>query len=533
MTDLLIKNARVADGTGNPLRRANIAVDGDKIVGVGRLDGVSADRIIDAEDRLVCPGFVDPHSHSDQTLLTNPQADSTIRQGVTTEIVGNCGLSLAPLNDLTRDDLAARLTYFGYDGPMDWTDFPSHFEFVRKMGHSQNLGWLVGHTDIRAAVGGTQDDVTEAQLDAMRKIVDDAMIAGALGMSTGLEFKPGNWATTDEIVELNKVVGRHGGIYASHVRNRDSEIIAATEEFLRIVREGGTRGEFSHLNVRHNSGAAPGAWRAAVDMLIEAREVEGLEVLADTTPFLDGLGKMTGILPPWLLDQPTEKIVADLRDPEIRARLRTDCDRYWRFITKGEWGRVRLMGSPDRVEFNGKTFTEIAAILGCDEWDVFFDVLVAAGDQLQGMIMIGRLFTEEHLAEMISEPILSLGVDCWSSSTEGPLADLVLHPVSYAGHVHYLTHHVKEMGTLRLEEAIRKMTSMPAAHFGLNDRGLLREGFAADVVMIDLERLDDGSTLEAPVQYAKGVDLVLVNGVVVVENGEHSGARPGRALTSR
>ena len=530
MVDVLIYNARIADGTGNPLRRASIAIEGDRIVGVGRLDGITSHRVIDAGDRLVAPGFVDPHSHSDQTLLTNPRADSTIRQGVTTEIVGNCGLSPAPVNERTREYLTARLAYFGYDGPIDWTDFPSHFASVERMGHSQNLGWLVGHTDIRAAAGGDRNPATPEQLDEMRRTVDDAMQAGALGLSTGLEFTPGSWATTEEIVELNKVVGRYDGIYASHVRNRDSEIIPATEEFLRIVREGGTRGEFSHLNVRHASGAAPGAWRAAVDRLIDAREVEGLEILADTTPFLDGLGKMASILPPWLVDQPTDRVVADLRDPEVRARLKGDCDRYWRFIHKGEWHRVRLMGSPERPELNGRSFTEIAAMLGGDPWDAYFDLLADAGDNLHGMMMIGRLFTEEHLAEMISEPIFSLGVDCWSASAEGPLSELVFHPVSFAGHVHYLTHHVMQEGTLRLEEAIRKMTSMPAAHFGLRDRGLLREGCAADIVMMDLDRLEDGSTLEDPIKYVEGVDLVMVNGVVVVEDGEHTGARPGRAL---
>jgi N-acyl-D-amino-acid deacylase len=304
----------------------------------------------------------------------------------------------------------------------------------------------------------------------------------------------------------------------------------STLEFLRIVREGGTRGEYSHLNVRHNSGAAEGAWQETVDMLAEARE-EGLEVLADTTPFLDGLGLMSGILPTWLTDQPVEQVIAELRDPEVRSRLKGDCDRYWRFIHNGEWDRVRLMGSPTRPELDGLNFTEIAEVLGTDEWDAFFDLLAEAGEQYGDLIMIGRLFTDEHMAEMISQPLFSLGVDCWSSSIEGPLADIVRHPVSYAGHVHYLTHHVAQQQTLRLEEAIRKMTSMPAAHFGLTDRGMIREGFAADVSVIDLDRLDDVSTLEDPVRYVAGVDYVLVNGVVVVDDGEHTGARPGRRLT--
>jgi N-acyl-D-amino-acid deacylase len=242
---------------------------------------------------------------------------------------------------------------------------------------------------------------------------------------------------------------------------------------------------------------------------------------------------MAGILPTWLIDQPPADVVRDLRDPEIRARLKTDCDRYWRFIHKGEWNRVRLLGSPSRPELNGMNFTEIAQLMGGDEFDAFFDLLAEAGEAYDDMTMIGRLFTDDHMADMISQPLFSLGVDCWTSSTEGPLSNLVRHPVSYAGHVRYLTHHVKTQGTLRLEEAIRKMTSMPAAHFGLADRGLLRDGFAADLSIIDLDELDEVSTLEDPVRYVKGVDYVFVNGVGVVEDGAHTGARPGVQLRSR
>ena len=347
MTDLLIKNGRVADGTGNPLRRANVAIERGRIVGVGRLDGLQATRTIDADGRLVCPGFVDPHSHSDRTILVNPRADSTIRQGVTTEIVGNCGMTQAPISDISRADATGGLEYYGYTDEVDWETLGELIEKVHARGLSPNFGWLIGHNAVRAAVGGDSNPATEDQLAAMRGYVDEAMRSGALGLSTGLEFKPGTWATTEEIIELNKVVGAYGGIYASHVRNRDSQLRESTEEFLRIVREGGTRGEYSHLNVRHNSGAAPGAWQETVDMLAAARE-EGTEVLADTTPFLDGLGLMAGILPSWLLDQPTEAVLKDLRDPEVRERLKTDCDRYWRFIHKGEWHRVRLQGSPTR-----------------------------------------------------------------------------------------------------------------------------------------------------------------------------------------
>lgn len=532
MIDLIIKGARIADGSGNPLVRANIGIDGDRIVGIGRLEGVEARRVIDATDRLVCPGFVDPHSHSDRAVLSNPEAQSTIRQGVTTEIVGNCGMTSAPVTPHNLESTTTTVREFGWDGDVTWSTFGEMLEVVEGQGHSQNLAWLVGHNQLRAAAGAGSDPATPEQLDAMREMVDEAMRAGALGMSTGLEFRPGAWATTKEVVELNKVVGRHGGIYASHVRNRDEFLQESVEEFITIVREGGTRGEFSHLNIRHNSGPTMEDWRRAVDTLIAARE-EGLEILVDTTPFNDGPGRMSAILPEWVTSQPRDKALADLADPAVRQRLRGECDRYWRFIHRGHWDQVRLLSTHLHPEYVGLTFPEIAALRGTDEWDVFFDLLVEAGDAYGDMMMLGRFMTDELQRAMFTEPIFSLGVDIITSRIDGPLAERTTHPMFFSGHTHYLTEHVRRRGTLPIEEAIRKMTSMPAAHFGLYDRGLLREGFAADLVVMDLERLDTVATLEDPLRYVEGVDLVMVNGVVVVEDGDHTGARPGRRLVSR
>ena len=371
---------------------------------------------------------------------------------------------------------------------------------------------------------------TEAQLEAMEGYVAEAMHAGALGLSTGLEFKPGREAPTDEIVRLNRVAGRYGGHYTSHMRNRDADLQQSVDEFLQIIREGGTSGEISHFNVRNRTGAAPGAWQRAVDTMQRAREVEGLDVLADTTPFRDGLGAMVGILPPWVVADGWEETCKRLRDPAVRARLRHECDRYWRFIHRGEWERVRLQASPQYPGLEGKDFHEIAALLGQSEWDCYFDILAAAGPAIDSILLIGELFTDAHLAEMISHPLFSLGVDGYASALDIGLDGISGHPVCFAGHVHYLTHHVRELGTLPLEEAIRKMTSMPAEHFRLDDRGRIGRGYAADLVVLDLDRLADGSTVADPLRYVEGVDEVLVNGAAVVTGGEHTGALPGRHL---
>lgn len=529
MIDVLVRGGWVADGTGNPRFPADVAVAGDRIVAVERLPGASAKRVIEAGGRIVCPGFVDVNSHSDWSLHSNPELQSTIRQGVTTEIVGNCGNGFAPVTPASGDFVTARLREFAYEGPVGWTGFASYLEAVESLRPSANLGFMLGHNTLRYAVGAREGNVSQAQLEQMERLVEEAVEAGAYGLSTGLEFEPGRHARTGELVRLAKVAGRRGGWHSSHIRNRDEFLQTAVEEFLAVVRESGCRGELLHLNVRHNSGAAEGAWERAVASVDAARS-GGLDVLTDTTPYPYGTGMMAGILPDWLFANGVEGALEGLRDAEVRRRLRGDCDRYWRFIHRGEWDRVRLQGSPEFPELNGRSFAEISQLWRKDAWDCYFDVLLAAGRQMESIQLIGMLFTEEHLAEMISHPLFMLSADTFSSRTDGPLAQVLQHPLPYAGHVHFLTHHVRERGTLRLEDAIRKLTSMPARHYGLGDRGLLQPGCRADLVVFDYDRLDDVSSLERPVAYARGVEYVLVNGVPVVDGGEHTGRRPGRVL---
>jgi N-acyl-D-amino-acid deacylase len=248
------------------------------------------------------------------------------------------------------------------------------------------------------------------------------------------------------------------------------------------------------------------------------------------TPFREGMGSLTAILPPWFVVEGPARAAALLADKAVRARLRNECDRYWRFIHRGEWHRVRVMNSAEFPEVNGKPLTEVARLWEQDPWDCYFDILAAAGPRIFSLGGMGLLFTDEHLAEMLVHPLFSLAVDGWTSRIDGPLSELSRHPLNFAGMVHYLTHHVRERHTLRLEEAIRKMTSLPATRFELRGRGLLRPGCFADVVVFDYDALDDGSTIEQPLAYCRGVEHVLVNGVLVVDGGEHTGARPGRTL---
>lgn len=525
--DLAIRNALVVDGTGEPARRVDVGVAGDRIACMGRVP--RADVEFDASGLVLSAGFVDPHSHTDWTLHANRDAESTLRQGVTTEIVGNCGITNAPVTDRSFDTVAARLAAYGYHGHPEWRSFGDYLEDVERSGTGQNLAFFVGHSTLREAAGVSGGRVTEESLTEMEDLLRDAMEAGALGMSTGLEYSLGAEARTEELQRLAKVAGRYAGMYASHVRNRDSAILESIDEFLAIVRVGNVSGQISHLNVRHDTNAPEHGWERAVDLMTHARS-QGMDVQADTTPFRQGLGVMTGLLPSWLLADGHTAAAERLKDPLIRAKLRDQCDRYWRFIHKGQWSRVRLQNSPQFPELNGLSFTEMARRRKQDAWDTYFDVLCAAGSGMGNLIMVGDLFTEEHLAEMISHPLFSLGVDAYSSVDHGPLADITTSPLSYSGHVHYLTHHVREMGTLSLEEAVRKMAGMPARRFGLVGRGLVREGYFADLVVFDFDRLHSDSTFETPAVYPEGIALVIVNGTVAVEDGQHTGRRAGRVL---
>lgn len=529
MLDVLIRGGRVADGTGNPLYPADVAIQGDSIVEVGRLPGSTARRTIDATGKIVCPGFVDPNGHSDWTILTNPTGDSFIYQGVTTEIVGNCGNSFAPISAKSRPFMTARLRAHAYQGPVEWSSFGEYLETVSSMGSSTNMAWIVGHNAVRYAAGIFGAKVSDEGRRTMREYVREALDSGAVGFSTGLEFEPGRSATTEEIIDLAKIAGEFDAYYTSHTRNRDRFLQESTEEFLRIVRESGAHGEYLHLNVRHNTGTPEGGWQRAVNTVAQARE-EGLDVLTDTTPFTFGTGMMAGILPPRIFENGVEGALACLQDRTAREQLRTECDRYWRFISLGEWDRVRIEGSRLYPELDGKNFFEISELWGRDPWECYFDILVAAGHQMESIQMVGVLFTEEHMAEMIAHPLFALSADTWSSTTEGPLSEVTRFPLPYCGHVHYLTHHVREKGTLRLEDCIRKMTSMPANHFNLRGRGLLKPGYFADVVVFDYDRLEDVSTLENPVAYAQGVEHVLVNGTFALDGTKHTGARAGRML---
>ena len=527
--DVLIAGGWLIDGTGNPAFRGDVAIEGDRIVDIGRLEGAEAARVIDAEGLVVTPGLIDAHSHSDWTVLSNPTAESAIRQGVTSEIVGNCGIGLAPVSPASRAVTDTLLHSYAYDGDATWRSYGEYLDVIAGLGTSINYAWLVGGSTIRAAAGATAGSAVRAAAaddGGPRRRGDGRRRARDVDRS-GTRRR--------QVRQPPRSRGSRpwssgtAGCTSSHIRNRDAGLQVAMDEFMGYAAAAGGRAQVSHLNVRANTGAEDGAWERAV-ATIEAARRDGIDVLTDTISMTWGIGLMAGILPPWVLHDGLETGLARLDDPEIRRRLRTECDRYWRFIHRGEWQRVRLVASPQFPELNGLTFPEIAAIRGRDEWDCFFDLLVAAGPDAPRMFMYGELYTEAHLQAMVGHPLFMLAVDAMNSTTASPLAERTYQPLVYSGQIYHLTHHVLETGLLRLEEAIRKMTSMPANHFGLRGRGLLQPGFMADVVVMDVGALKAKGTLAAPVAYAEGIEHVLVNGTSVLDGNTHTGSRPGRNL---
>lgn len=525
--DIVIKNGWIIDGTNRPAFQADVAILDGKIDRIGQLDGVEADLMINAARKHVTPGFIDGHSHSDSTIWSNPEAQSTIRQGITTEIVGHCGLSESPISQEVRDRIAVGLISAPEKPPVG--GFQEAFEAIEKMGISENIAWLVGHNTLRHLAGVYGPSCTEEQFEIMEKHLRASLEAGCVGFSTGLEFEPGRQASWEEIDRLVGILQEYDGIYTSHIRNRDSDVLESIEEFIKTLRQHPVRGVLSHFNIRTNTGAPENAWWRGNQMMHDAR-AEGIEMLSDMTPIEFGIGQMQALLPAWAMEGGWEHTCAVLADPEERKRLRMDCDRYWRFITRGEWERVRMQSCPNFPEVIGLTFPEIAKRWKKDEWDCFFDILAAAKEQMPSCIMLGRLFSEQMVIDGITDPMFTMVVDGFTTTERGPLSEKTAIPLHYMGMMYFFAHYVRDLKVMPLETAVYKVTGMPADFYRLKNRGRIQEGFFADVNVFALEDLTIHSTFENPCVYSEGMEYVIVNGVPVLEKGCHTHRRPGRNL---
>ncbi len=522
---LIIKGGVIVDGTGSPPFRADIGVKGDTIAKIGDLTGSSAERIIDASGLIVTPGFIDIHNHSDLGIFAVPTADNYIRQGVTTLVVGNCGFSPAPITELNRDHIEKMLRSLGVEEQAGWETYPEYLDALDKLEKSINVAPLIGHNTIRGAVMGLEDRrPTRRELREMRRIVQEALRAGAHGLSTGLIYIPGVYAGTEEIIELAKPVGRVGGLYATHMRNEGEMIIDAVTEAIRIGLESGARVEISHLKV---SGRANWGKMDTVLGIIEDYARRMYDVSADAYAYTASSTSLTAALPPWAVEGGAGKLVERLKNPEERERIRREIEREG--LMSGRrlfWDDLSISYSPSHPEYEGRKISTLAEEQEIDPFDLVVSLLIE-DEAGTGIIIHGMM--EEEVRQAISHPLVAISSD---GSVKKPGRGKP-HPRNYGAFPRIIAKYVREERVLSLPEAVRKMTSLPARKMRLWDRGILRPGMKADIVVFNYHTIKDTATFSNPHSYPKGIYYVIVNGAIVVDEEKHTGAKPGRLLRRR
>lgn len=527
--DVLIRNGRIVDGSGNPWYFGAVAIRGDRIVAVGRLPDATAKRVIDAQGKIVAPGFIDLHSHSDFTLLVDGNAQSKIRQGVTTEILGESA-SAGPVEGPAIAERQQALARMGLQ--LNWRSLGEYFARLEQQGISVNVASYVASGQLwMDVIGNRNRRPTASELERMEVLVEQAMREGALGLSSGLIYPPDRYFTTEELVRLASVAARYGGIYTAHIRGEGNHVLAAVDEAITIGRQAHLPVHILHLKV---AGQPNWGRMGEVVRRIDQARAAGVDVTADVYPYIAAQTDLHMCLPPRLLEGTSEELVARLRDPAVRAELRRELAPGapgWvgsQVQEASGWHGV-MVGSvheeADR-QYQGLRMDEVARRMGEDPVDALCDLLIREGGSAGAIYF---LMNEADVRLALQQPWVGIGSDGSAVNSEMPFAQFP-HPRFYGTFPRVLARYVREQGVLSLPEAIRKMTSLPAQIVGLSDRGLLRPGMAADVVIFDPDRIEDRATFQQPRQYPVGVEYVLVNGQVVIEGGRHTGARPGRVL---
>jgi N-acyl-D-amino-acid deacylase len=526
--DLLIRNGRIIDGTGSPWFLGDVAVRGDRIAAVGRLARAQARDTIDATGLVVAPGFIDMLGHSEYRLLIHPGADSKITQGITTEITGEV-TSVVPVNENTLRELPA-----DHRATVDWADLSGYFRTLERTGTAINLGTFVTLGSVRRYVMGDERRApTPAELERMRQLVAEAMEQGAMGLSTGLIYAPASFASTDEVVELARVAARYGGGYTSHIRSEGNQLVEAVREAIAIGERAGTWVQIHHLKASGQSN-----WGKVNDAIreIEAARARGLDVTANMYPYRASGTGLDAIIPGWAHEGGREALVARLRDPAIRQRLREELANG----STGDWRIGASAGGPQGVmiasvgadslrHYQGMRLDEVARHRGQEVPDALFDLLIADRARTSAVYFS---MSEEDVETVLRQSWVSVGVDGGVRPADPARSDRP-HPRAFGTFPRILGHYVRERGVLTLEEAIRRFTSLAAARMGLDDRGVLKAGLAADIALFDPVAVIDRATFEEPVQTSVGIRHVLVNGVPVLRDGQPTGARPGRGLLRR
>jgi N-acyl-D-amino-acid deacylase len=518
MFDLTIIGGLIFDGTGAPARRADIGITGERITAIGDLQKAESLASIQAEGQMVCPGFIDTHSHSDAYLLIEPTAPSKVYQGVTTEIVGNCGASAAPC--LGAAHLASDWQLHTYPG--QWKTMAEYRQVLAAVKPVLNVVPLVGHNVLRASVMGYEGRVaTGEECTEMERLLEQSLEEGGRGLSSGLIYPPGMYAASEEILRLAKVVQRKGGIYTSHMRSESSQLIAALNETIGVGRKTGVRVQVSHLKT-----SGQGNWHlldAALETIESARR-EGVAVAADRYPYISSCTELDVIFPDWATEGGREVEMARLKNPEIRARLRAELldgrsERSWSSITIGSTSEAN-------IQYRGRPLAEVAELLKMEPVDAALHLIET--DRLMTSAFFQGM-SEDNLWRILEQPWVMIGSDASLRAPYGPLSHDYPHPRAYGSFPKFLRAAL-DGKTVSLPEAVRKMTSLAAKHFMLSARGELREGYMADVTVLDPNTLRDCATYSDPHRFSSGITHLVVNGVTVLTEGQLTGARPGSWL---
>lgn len=527
--DIIIRNGHIIDGTGSPWYSGGIAIRDGRIITIGDLSRAQAKQTIDAAGRVVAPGFIDMLGQSETTILADPHVPSKIFQGITTEITGE-GDTVAPQNDATLADLKTECGHYGIT--CDWRTLSEYFARLQKQGMGINLGTYVGATQVRRVVIGENDvQATPAQLDQMKSLVAQAMREGAMGLSSALEYPPAPYASTDELIALASVASQYGGIYATHMRNEGDGEMEALAETARIAREAHIPVEIFHLKTagKPNWGKMP-----QVVAFIDKQRSEGLDIAADTYAYTAWANGMSAFIPPWAHDGGNEKLIERLRDPKMRARIRKDMqtpskdwDNEWQEIAGPEGVLLCEVHNPALAQFEGKTLADVAKAWHEDPIDALFDLLIKDNGRT-GVADFGM--SEPDIQYALKQPWVSIDNDSSGESPAGVFAKFHPHPRTYGTFPCILRKYVREDHLLTLPDAIRKFSALPAQREHLADRGVLKKGMWADVVIFDPAKVRDLATYANPQQLSVGMDYVLVNGVPVIADGKMTNALPGKVI---
>ncbi len=527
--DLIIERGRIVDGTGAPWYAADIGIRAGHIAAIGRLSSATATRRIDAAGKVVAPGFIDMLGQSEYTLLVNPHVPSKVFQGITTEITGE-GESVAPVNEAIAKNQAARMAHYGLK--QDWSDFSGYFGRLQKQGIGINFGTYVGATTMREMVVGFGARAASAEeLQKMQALVADAMRQGALGVSTALEYAPAPYASTEELIALARTAADYGGIYATHMRSEGNGIFAALDETIRIGREAHIPVEIWHLKTGgvENFGLMP-----EVLAHIERARASGVEIAANTYAYTAWYNDMSAFVPAWAHDGGDTQLIARLKDPAMRARIRKDLltpsadwDNEWQEAPGPEAILITTVLNGQLLDIQGHTLADIAKARGKDPMDTLFDLIVE--DNAKSAVAVFAM-SEPDVALAAVQPWVSFCNDSEGTSPEGLLGKEFPHPRAYGTFPRVLRKYVREEHRMSLEEAIRKFTSLPASRLRLADRGVLKAGLWADIVVFDPDTITDKSTYVAPKQLSVGMQWVLINGVPVIADGVATQALPGQVL---